>query len=141
MLKIAWDRRPMKAALSSILLAVAFLVGTPAANGEDRRPVRDVYEAIRIAEAMLAEEEEYYVTGYANGEIRLRDVRKYHDALNYLTVNDASNYDRALRDKLEGRRYWYVVFSNADLLRTKGGGISFFIDADTSELIHTYKSI
>ena len=145
--------------LLTVLLAMCFFTAVVSAGGNEAQPqvdTIDIHEAVRMAEGLLLNEP-HYADYYANRELVISDVEKHDTQCNFLLVHSNSKvrlckdmqageflqlhpedvYSEYIFEKLEDRTYWLVYFAPAGAVL--GGDIAFFIDVESSELIHVYR--
>ena len=108
-----YDKTAVKAILSLVLLAMSFGTMVPVANGHEKGPDIDITEALRIAE--------------------MRE-RRWHSEVAWRVTFVGKRY-------MKGRAYWLVYFRYFGYGEEMGldGGRGFFIDAQTAEVVGTYR--
>ena len=142
---IGADRVFMKTRLLFMLLAMCLPMAVAADHGRSKGPEIDIYEVVRIAKAHEVKARSRYGDGDTQMEWRIAYARRYHTPEFVYCHPVADLYCRSIvsmeeegvREKLKGRVYWLVYLTPVEL--TTGDGLTFYIDANTSELIHTAK--
>ena len=136
--------------LLAISLGMCFFTVAGSVYADEAQPqvdTIDIIEAVRIAESLLSNELGY-ADDYATLELEIKDVVRYTTPHNWksrerdgTTVYDPETGEPVpeseyyLSDKLAGRVYWLIYFTPTGRF-VLDGAISYYIDAETSELIH-----
>lgn len=117
----------MRCSISWVLFVVYFSIFSRDAGADDR-----IYEVLRLADEHLSS------LGYKRDEYRIESAEFYRTVWNPITrVSPDGDYAIAVRNRLKGKRYWFVHYLRREVVL--GGDVGIFVDDANGSMIFVYR--